>query len=328
MREQKRKDRAGSLDHGDKETETLFREVYRQEIELPEALRSRITVRSCIAHSEKQQVYLAEDKKGRRRILKVAGQEKIGFLRRDANILKQARFSFLPRCLGFMEQDGKGYLLREYIEGDTLWEWVNKRGPFRIREANEILCRLCGMTGQLHQQKPPIIHRDIKPQNIVLTDEKELFMVDMGTARKYKENSSQDTSLVGSGPTAAPEQYGYRQTDGRSDIYALGMLYLFLLTGGMNVQELRYQKRIPPSVRRIIGKCTRLDPDDRYQSCGKLERAIRAQQRRGSGRGYRRVKGIAAGRAALPKTAAVSRKDISEKQKTTHKKNKCKEEAK
>lgn len=254
----------------------LIQEADLQDITLPEEISGKVTVVSCIAGSEKQQVYLVKDKKEKPLVLKIAGEEKVNILRRDAAMLKEHSFPFLPGYVSYIEDGKTGYLLREYIAGDTLWERVNKQGVFQIREANTIMCRLCDMTEQFHRRKPAIIHRDIKPQNIVMTEEKDLFMIDMGTARIHKEGSSRDTILIGSRLTAAPEQYGYRQTDARSDIYALGVLYMFLLTGSLNVQELKELDTIPRTVRRIIGKCTRMDPDDRYQSCRRLKRAITA----------------------------------------------------
>ena len=136
------------------------------------------------------------------------------------------------------------------------------------------------MVGQFHQQKPSMIHRDIKPQNIVITKEKNLFLIDMGTVREYKEDIRQDTVFVGTKPTAAPEQYGYRQTDGRADIYALGVLYLFLLTGSLDVQCPKNWELLDEHVCAVIWKCTKMDPDDRYQSCEELKKAVCAGKSR------------------------------------------------
>ncbi|EET61922.1 kinase domain family protein [Marvinbryantia formatexigens DSM 14469] len=256
--------------------EKSFEEIYSQEITLPEALAGRVAVVSCMAYSNMQRVYLVRDIKNRPFVLKVAKGSKRRMLKKDAAVLREHAFSFLPEYEEYLEAEDTGYLLREYIEGDTLWEWVNKRGVFSAQEAREILCRLCDMVGQFHQQKPPVIHRDIKPQNIVITKEKNLFLIDMGTVREYKEDTRQDTVFVGTKPTAAPEQYGYRQTDGRADIYALGVLYLFLLTGSLDVQCPKNWELLDRSACSVILKCTKMDPDDRYQSCAELKKAVRA----------------------------------------------------
>lgn len=257
-----------------------FEEIYSQEIKLPDTLAKRVAVVSCMAYSDMQRVYLVEDIKKRRFVLKTATGNKRELLKKDAAMLREHAFSFLPEYVDYVEAADTGYLLREYIEGDTLWEWVNKRGVFNAREAREILCRLCDMVGQFHQQKPSMIHRDIKPQNIVITKEKNLFLIDMGTVREYKEDIRQDTVFVGTKPTAAPEQYGYRQTDGRADIYALGVLYLFLLTGSLDVQCPKNWELLDEHVCAVIWKCTKMDPDDRYQSCEELKKAVCAGKSR------------------------------------------------
>lgn len=105
-------------------------------------------------------------------------------------MLKEQLFSFLPEFKEYIEEENRGYLFREYIPGDTLWEKVNHQGPFKLQEANDIICRLCDMLTQFHEQEPPMIHRDIKPQNIVLTAEKNLFLIDLGTVREYKKTES------------------------------------------------------------------------------------------------------------------------------------------
>lgn len=254
--------------------ENSFEKIYSQDIKLPEELAEKVAVVSCMAYSDMQRVYLVEDIKKRRFVLKIAMGGKRELLRKDAAVLREHTFSFLPEYVEYVEAADAGYLLREYIEGDTLWELVNKRGAFGAGEAREILCRLCDMVGQFHQQKPSVIHRDIKPQNIVITKEKNLFLIDMGTVREYKEDTRQDTVFVGTKPTAAPEQYGYRQTDGRADIYALGVLYLFLLTGSLDVQCPKSWEMLDTKVCGIICKCTKMDPDDRYQSCAELKKAV------------------------------------------------------
>lgn len=262
------------------DVEKSFEKIYSQNVKLPEELAEKVAVVSCMAYSDMQRVYLVEDIKKRRFVLKTAMGGKKELLRKDAAVLREHAFSFLPEYVEYVETADTGYLLREYIEGDTLWEWVNKRGVFSAGEAREILRRLCDMVGQFHQQKPSVIHRDIKPQNIVITREKNLFLIDMGTVREYKEDTRQDTVFVGTKPTAAPEQYGYRQTDGRADIYALGVLYLFLLTGNLDVQYPKNWEMLDTEVCRIIWKCTKMDPDDRYQSCAELKKAVSAVKRK------------------------------------------------
>ncbi len=250
-------------------------EIYQQEVRLPEGLEDSLTPVSCLSWREGQQVYLVMDGKQRLSILKRGEGAAAGLLRAEAENLRSASFSFLPRFIAQTEEDGIFWLQREYIPGDTLWEIVERRGPLPGKEAGELLCRLCELAGQLHNARPPVICRDIKPQNIVLTPEGNLFLIDFGTAREYREEAPHDTVFVGTRQTAAPEQYGYRQTDCRTDIYALGVVYLYLLTGSLDVQKRSVKNLLSPQTTQIIEKCTRLDPEERYQSCPELRDAIR-----------------------------------------------------
>ncbi|MDO5539295.1 MAG: protein kinase [Eubacteriales bacterium] len=259
-----------------KEEEQRFRELYAQGTELPKGMKDRLRIASCLSYQEEQQVYLAEDENGHYSVLKRATGSRLALLKKEAENLQNVRFSFFPRFQDWAEENGEGWLQREYISGDTLWEQVEKNGPFTPQKADELATRICVMAQSLHFCTPPVIHRDIKPQNIVMTPEGNLFFIDVGTARQYREDAGRDTVLVGTRLTAAPEQYGYRQTDCRTDIYALGVLYLYLLTGYLDIQKAGALNLISPARRQVIEKCTRLDPGERYQNCGELMEALKA----------------------------------------------------
>lgn len=254
--------------------EQLFEKIYRRETGLPEELEGTLHIVSCIAFREEQQVYLVEDEVGRRSILKRAEGSQKQLLKREADSLEHLRFSFLPAFLSWAESEGSVWLQREYIPGDTLWELVEKNGPFSPEQAGALMCRLCIMTAQLHESQPPIIHRDLKPQNIILTPEENLFLIDLGTVREYRSDAQHDTVFVGTRSTAAPEQYGYHQTDCRTDIYALGVIYLYLLTGSMEFQKPETRKLAPEACIQIIDTCTSFNPENRYQSCDALRQVI------------------------------------------------------
>ncbi|MGI6689201.1 MAG: serine/threonine protein kinase [Christensenellales bacterium] len=87
------------------------------------------------------------------------------------------------------------------------------------------------MLTYLHGQTPAVIHRDIKPENIIRTSEKDIRLIDFGIARTFREDTDTDTQVIGTKPYMAPEQFGSEQSDNRADIYALGMVMLFLATG-------------------------------------------------------------------------------------------------
>ena len=272
----------------EKEQEDRLREIYIQQQELPKALRSEFHIVSCLSWQEEQSVYLLEDRGGKRSIIKRAEGKRKEMLKREAKWLESIHFSFLPAFLSWNEEDEAGWLQREYIPGDTLWELEEREGAFDTERAGVLLCRLCRIAGQLHRCDPPIIHRDFKPQNIVLTPEGNLFLIDLGTVRTYREGASYDTEFVGTRQTAAPEQYGYRQTDCRTDIYALGVIYLYLLTGSMDLQNARILSGVPKECREIIERCTRMEPKERYASAGQLQRAVQETLKTGDGSGRRK----------------------------------------
>lgn len=254
--------------------EQRFQEIYSQDVRLPKELVEKISVKSCLSWREGQQVYLVQDEHGREMILKTAYGKQTRFLKKEAENLKEGIFTFVPSFLKWFAEGENAWLLREYIPGVTLWERIEGEGPLDEKRAGEIMCRLCSMAAQLHKMEPPLIHRDLKPQNIILTEEDNLFLIDMGTVRAYREEAVHDTVFVGTRTTAAPEQYGYRQTDCRTDIYALGVICLYLLTGSMDVQKYRVLRQVPEGYRNIIEKCTRLDPMERYQDCEELKKAV------------------------------------------------------
>ena len=129
--------------------------------------------------------------------------------------------------------------------------------------------KLCHILKPLHDLKPPIIHRDLKLSNIILTSENLIYIVDFDTARYYESGREQDTELLGTKEYAPPEQYGFGQSDARSDIYALGIIFNRLLTGEYPKHQLADNRYRP-----VISKCIRLDPDERFQTISELENAL------------------------------------------------------
>ena len=186
----------------------------------------------------------------------------------------------IPKMYRFFRSDGAAYLLREYVEGESLLDLVQKRGPFPAAETARVGLSLCRTLRRLHSQDPPLIHRDIKAENIVRTPAGAFVLIDFDISRFYDRKDSRDTELRGTAFSAPPEQFGYRQTDPRSDIYALGVLLHELSTGECRLEE----GETPAPLRAVVSRCTRFDPKDRYQSAAALgralERAVRGRRRR------------------------------------------------
>lgn len=180
-------------------------------------------------------------------------------------LLKDSDNPYVPKIYRLFERDGKLIVVEEYIDGQTLEEIL----IYNSREINEtlaekILIQLCECLAVLHERN--IIHRDLKPSNIMLTEKSCVKLIDFGIARIFKPENSLDTELLGTRGYAPPEQFGlfdFGQTDRRSDIYALGVTMKTLLGADYN-----------GALKKILDKCTALEPSQRYQSVEKLRAAV------------------------------------------------------
>lgn len=157
------------------------------------------------------------------------------------------------------KSDNKFIVIEEFISGDTLEEIINN-GNSNVHKSFYIIKQLLEVLIFLHGIN--IIHRDINPRNILVSTDGVVKLIDFGIARKYKDGSENDTAILGTAGFAAPEQFGFQQTDGRSDIYSLGVLFHLLLSGNMpkggQCLDIEYKE--------FIQKCISLDPSMRYQS--------------------------------------------------------------
>ncbi len=168
-------------------------------------------------------------------------------------------------------ENGEGYLLRSYLPGETLEQYRERMDGCSWEECGEIGQKLCGLMTILHRQDPPIIHRDIKPENVLLLPDGGLGLIDFGAARRYTPGQDTDTEHLGTRTTAAPEQYGYAQTDSRTDLYAAGATLLWLATGSYHREAL---SALPRRLRRALGKALAFDPADRWPSAKTMGDAL------------------------------------------------------
>lgn len=201
----------------------------------------------------------------------------INSLLSEANLMKKLDHPALPRIVDIIDNDVTIYVVMDYIEGESLDKVLLQYGPQAEEIVVEWAKQLCDALSYLHMQKPPIIYRDMKPANVMMKPEGNLKVIDFGIAREYKELNLADTTVLGTKGYAPPEQHGSRQTDERSDIYALGMTLHHLLTGVdprpadyMYASVRQWNPNISDGVEAIIDKCTALDPKNRYQNCAEL----------------------------------------------------------
>lgn len=200
----------------------------------------------------------------------------------EANMIKSLDHPALPRIVDIIDNDNIIYIIMDYIEGGPLSEVLSINGAQPQEQVIEWAKELCDVLEYLHTRKPAIIYRDMKPANIMLKPNGSLSLIDFGIAREYKEQNLADTACLGTRGYAAPEQFGGKgQTDARTDIYSLGVTLYHLVTG-QNPSEAPYElypirhfnPELSSGLEEIIQKCTKLNPDERYQSCSELMYAL------------------------------------------------------
>lgn len=166
----------------------------------------------------------------------------------------------IPQMYDFWEEEDKLVIIEAYIKGRTLEEYLTQEGPDRdekMRITGEILDGI----EFLHNAPVPIIHRDLKTDNIMIDSAGNVKIIDYDAAKTYKPGESKDTVLIGTMGSAAPEQYGFAQSDPRTDIFAIGVM-------------LRRIFNTDTSVEKVVFKATRMDPDQRYQNINELRKAL------------------------------------------------------
>ena len=204
------------------------------------------------------------------------------------------RFEHLPRIVDCRRVGDELNVVMEYIEGETLRALVYRLGA-TPDYARELYPALCDAVGGLHagfamagETSAPVIHRDLKPSNIIVTGANytpddclmfsSLVIIDLGIARVWRDGADTDTVKFGTRPYAPPEQYGFGQTSVRSDVYALGALLFFCLTGvdpkpGLDMREQCEARGIPTPLADVICMSMALDPAKRFASAEALGRA-------------------------------------------------------
>ncbi|MBC8160840.1 MAG: serine/threonine protein kinase, partial [Roseiflexaceae bacterium] len=210
-------------------------------------------------------------------------QENRRLFEQEANLLRTLAHPNLPIVAESFEHAGRPVMVMEYVPGQSLEERMHEaNAPLLEQQALGYGIQLTRVLNYLHTRTPPVIYRDLKPSNVIITPEGVLKLVDFGVARTYKARKSKDTVAMGSAGYAPPEQYGKGQTDARSDIYALGATLLHTLT---NMPPIPLQTPTPGSIHkinpsvsnaseRVIIQAMALDQNDRIQTMAAFEQAL------------------------------------------------------
>ena len=244
---------------------------------LPEDMQEHWTVYECLKESEDSSTFLVkETATGILCVLKWGRNRQTEFLRNEMEIMKKMadrKLSGIPKAYRIFEENGEVYLVREYIEGMSLAQMVLQKGGISEAEICRISRKICQTAEQFQNPDEPMIHRDIKPENIVVTPGGEVVFIDFGTMRSYKKDGSRDTFVVGTRGTAAPEQYGYSQTDQRTDVYAIGQTMLYMVSESYEMNQLS-ECAVSRRMKKIIEKACSFEPDKRYGDAAQLRRAV------------------------------------------------------
>lgn len=179
------------------------------------------------------------------------------------------RFVHMPRIFECYVADSSLVVLLEYVEGETLQDYVGERGA-SYELALRIFPPICDAASELHKAfDPPLIHRDLTPANIVVSPGG-ITIIDLSIARTFQPDATKDTTYFGTRAYAPPEQFGFGQTDVRSDVYTLGKVLAFC--AGANGDEGR--SVLDSCIARVVQRATELDPEKRFQSVEALKAAF------------------------------------------------------
>ena len=171
----------------------------------------------------------------------------------------------LPQIMEAAEQDGQTAVLEEYVQGDTLL-YLLEGGLLDWEEARKVTADICGALWVLHSMGA--VHRDVKDSNVILRGS-DAVLIDFDASRIVKPECPADTVILGTTGYAAPEQFGLSQTDGRADIYSLGVLLNVMLTGQHPSRRLA-----EGHAGRIVRRCTMMNPDQRFRDVLELRDAL------------------------------------------------------
>ena len=218
------------------------------------------------------------DKQFVAKILPILNQSSIDVI----GSIQRLNISGIPKLHEIFDYEDKTVIIRDYIEGTTLYDEINKNEFLSLKRAKTITLKICEILSKLHRAKPqPIIYRDLKPENIIITPDGDVKLIDFGIARYYKLESTRDTVLAGTKGYTAPEVMAGMQSDVRSDVYSAGLLFYEMLTG-KNLLIPPFQIRpvsesnelLPEYIDIIIQKSTDLNQTNRYKTIEEFVKAI------------------------------------------------------
>ena len=169
-------------------------------------------------------------------------------------------FAGVPHVYECLDDEDCIVIIEEYVPGRTLRAYMDEQGPLPEPRAKQLIEALCDILVRLHGAEKPVVCRDLKPENVILTKDDKLVIVDFDAA-KFVSQEKVDTVLLGTPGYAAPEQFGFAASDERTDVYAVGVLLNEMLTG-----ELPQEKMTEGKYGRVVRRSISLDPKERHKN--------------------------------------------------------------
>lgn len=208
--------------------------------------------------------------------------EELKQFEQQMKILSSLNHQGIPQVIDYFVENGNWFLVMQLAPGRTLQHIADSSSlPLELGMVTEVALQVCDILQHLHSRNPSIIHRDVKPQTIVLEQSGMIWLIGFGIARFYVPGLAMDESPLGTAGFAPPEQYGRAQTDARSDVYALGATMHYLLSGSdpakdpFNFHELSaLNPLIPKAVSLIVHRSLELSPSARFQSAREMQLAL------------------------------------------------------
>lgn len=266
-------------------------------LEEQHVLHGRYIIVKRLAKGGQSAVYLATDlRDGNKRLaIKEMSQASlspdelkraVSGMKREADMLKRLQHPTLARVFEHFVQGNKHFIAMEYVDGQTLEDVMIDSGrPIAWEQVATWGMRLCDVLTYLHSLQPPIIYRDLKPSNVMVTPSREIKLIDFGIARWLKPAQEHDTAQLGTDGYAPLEQYA-SHSEPRSDLYALGATLYHLMTGrvpesaptrtgGKPLTSMRaHYAAIPENVQRVVERAMTLDLSSRYASAEEMRDAL------------------------------------------------------
>ncbi len=187
----------------------------------------------------------------------------------------------LPHVEATYEMPDEFVIVCDYVPGENLEQLVTARGRLAEKDARQLVLQLCEAVGALHEHG--IVHRDVSPTNVIVAADG-AHLIDLGIARFRVEGATRDTTQLGTYGFASPEQYGFAQTDARSDVYSLGRMLGYLLTGVSPAEAEKYEAAladtavVSPAMRELVARATAMEPSARYQTVTALAAALNGEK--------------------------------------------------